>query len=131
QRPVRAHARPCRGRVLMSGEDTVLWRDGGLAEDRWTVVGPDEEVPEAGPIIVPLATWFKLRTRNTLEQWEIGVAIAASEDVSEIESDLDRISLVALDFPKFTAGRSYSAARLLRERYGLEGEIRATGDVLL
>ncbi len=115
----------------MSGEDTVLFRDGRIEQDRWTTAGRDDALPEDGAIIVPLATWFELRTRNTLEQWDIGVSVAAGEDVSEIESDLDRISLVSLDFPKFTDGRSYSAARLLRERYGFEGEIRATGDVLL
>ena len=39
--------------------------------------------------------------------------------------------MVALEFPVFNDGRSYSAARVLRERYGFEGELRAVGDVLL
>jgi uncharacterized protein (DUF934 family) len=38
--------------------------------------------------------------------------------------------LVALVFPKFKDGRAYSQARLLRERYGYRGELRATGEVL-
>jgi uncharacterized protein (DUF934 family) len=38
---------------------------------------------------------------------------------------------VALEFPLFNDGRAYSHARLLRERYGFEGEIRAVGEVLL
>ena len=44
--------------------------------------------------------------------------------------DLPRLSLVALTFPKFRDGRAYSAAALLRERYGFTGEVRAVGDVL-
>ena len=43
---------------------------------------------------------------------------------------LTRLQLIALVFPKFSDGRSYSAARLLRERFGYKGEMRATGDVL-
>ncbi|WP_367185190.1 DUF934 domain-containing protein [Halomonas alkalicola] len=39
--------------------------------------------------------------------------------------------LIAVDFPKFTDGRGYSLARLLRERHGFGGEIRAVGDVLV
>ena len=35
-----------------------------------------------------------------------------------------------MNFPKFGDGRGYSIARLLRERYGFKGELRATGDVL-
>jgi uncharacterized protein (DUF934 family) len=37
---------------------------------------------------------------------------------------------VILDFPKYTDGRAYSQARLLRERHGYRGELRATGNVL-
>jgi len=43
---------------------------------------------------------------------------------------LDRLALVALVFPTFRDGRAYSQARLLRERYGYHGEMRATGQVL-
>jgi uncharacterized protein (DUF934 family) len=38
-------------------------------------------------------------------------------------------ALVAVNFPQFTDGRGYSSARLLRERYGWRGELRAIGDV--
>ena len=40
-------------------------------------------------------------------------------------------ALIALEFPKFRDGRAYSYARLLRERYGFKGELRAVGDVLM
>ena len=50
--------------------------------------------------------------------------------IAELAPYLDRLSLVALVFPQFRDGRAYSQARLLRERYGFRGELRATGQVL-
>ena len=38
--------------------------------------------------------------------------------------------MIAVNFPKFTDGRGYSTARLLRERYDYDGELRAIGDVV-
>jgi uncharacterized protein (DUF934 family) len=50
--------------------------------------------------------------------------------VEDIAADLPRIAVVALVFPKFLTGQAYSSARILRERYHYEGEVRAVGDVL-
>jgi uncharacterized protein (DUF934 family) len=43
---------------------------------------------------------------------------------------LDAVTRINLHFPKFTDGRAYSQAFLLRRRLGFQGEIRATGEVL-
>ncbi len=45
--------------------------------------------------------------------------------------NLDGVDRVDLNFPKFTDGRAFSQAFLLRRRLGFKGEIRATGDVLI
>jgi phosphoadenosine phosphosulfate reductase len=45
-------------------------------------------------------------------------------------ADLPRFDLIALDFPKFSDGRAFSTARLLREKFGYAGELRAVGNVL-
>ena len=50
--------------------------------------------------------------------------------VDAILPDLDRLSLVALSFPKFGDGRAFSKASILRGQHGFKGEIRAVGDVL-
>ena len=50
--------------------------------------------------------------------------------MAELAPHLDRLALVALVFPVFRDGRAFSQARLLRERYGFRGELRATGQVL-
>jgi phosphoadenosine phosphosulfate reductase len=47
-----------------------------------------------------------------------------------IAADLPRLALVAVSFPKFTDGRGYSTARILRDRYKFAGELRAIGDIL-
>ena len=44
---------------------------------------------------------------------------------------LDGVERIDLQFPKFTDGRAYSQAFLLRRRLGFQGELRATGDVLI
>jgi len=60
----------------------------------------------------------------------LGVLWPNSRRVAELEPHLHRLSLVALNFPVFKDGRAYSQARQLREQYGFQGELRATGDVL-
>ena len=52
-------------------------------------------------------------------------------DPLAIEVCLDDVERIDLDFPKFTDGRAYSQAFLLRRRLGFKGDIRATGDVLI
>ena len=56
--------------------------------------------------------------------------IAAGEKIDDIVADLPRFALIALDFPKFSDGRAFSTARLLREKHGFAGELRAIGNVL-
>jgi uncharacterized protein (DUF934 family) len=78
----------------------------------------------------------------TLDQWNkrrdawprairAGVIVPNTVDVEDLHADLRRWSLIALQFPKWTDGRAYSQARLLRTRLRFEGEIRAVGEVLV
>ncbi|MEE2690483.1 MAG: DUF934 domain-containing protein [Pseudomonadota bacterium] len=78
-------------------------------------------------------------TEITLEAFREGVrpeagrfALVLPNDagLEEVAATLDRFAAVVLQFPAFKDGRAYSQARLLRERYGYRGEIRARGDVL-
>ena len=110
-----------------------------IVNDDWTVVRaaedgtlPAVDALPAGKIIVPLALWQAGREQLTASRSaaEIAVWLAAESDPAEIVADFDRIALIAVDFPVFRDGRGYSIARLLRERHGYKGEIRAIGDVL-
>ena len=105
--------------------------DGAVAlEDRFTRVDDDAALPEAGAVLVSLARFGAEKDVLLSRNGELGVWLQSSESPVAIAEDLDRIALVALDFPVFSDGRAYSSARLLRERYGYKGEIRAIGDVL-
>jgi uncharacterized protein (DUF934 family) len=100
-----------------------------LAEDRFTTVADDQEIP-AGDVIVSLAR-FEAEGEGLLSEGrDVGVRLEAHEAVETLAYDLPRIAVVALVFPKFGDGRAYSYARLLRERFGFKGEVRAVGDVL-
>lgn len=99
-----------------------------LVEDPFTKVGDEDPVPQ-GDVIVSLQR-FQAEGRRLLDEGrKIGVRIEPNEDVEELLSDLPRISVVAVVFPKFLHGQGYSSAAILRER-GYAGEIRAVGDVL-
>ncbi len=57
--------------------------------------------------------------------------LVVANDANPFELQLDGVQRIDLHFPKFTDGRAYSQAFLLRRRLGFAGEIRATGDVLV
>lgn len=59
------------------------------------------------------------------------LTLANDADLEAASADLGGIASIALAFPKWTDGRAYSQARLLRVRHGFRGEIRATGEVLV
>lgn len=107
-----------------------LIRNGTVSEDAMVFLADDAPAPESGGIIVSLTRWMNERDALSRRAGQVGVRVEPGEDVTSLEADLARLSLVALAFPKFTDGRSYSKARILRERFGFAGEIRAVGQVL-
>ena len=98
-------------------------------EDPFTYVADDQDIPQ-GDVILTLARFEAEGDRLLSEGRAVGVRLASSEEAEALAYDLPRISLVALEFPKFRDGRAYTNARILRERYGFKGELRALGDVL-
>jgi uncharacterized protein (DUF934 family) len=106
-----------------------------IVADSWRLLrlgqaGELPEVPREGQTIVPLALWLAHREDFLAYPGLSGVWLDANEGPEAIGSDLARLSVIAVNFPKFGDGRGYSIARLLRERYGYRGELRAIGDVL-
>ncbi len=108
--------------------------DGGrIVDDAWTFVDAIEalrDVPDDASVLVPLALWKAERVALLAHTAPLGVRLEASDEPAELAGDLSRLALIAIDFPKFTDGRGYSIARLLRERHGYRGTLRAVGDVL-
>lgn len=107
-----------------------LLKGGALALDPWVVVADDAPLPETGAPIVSLARWQRERAGLRARNGALGVRLPNAASVETIAEDLDRLALVALEFPKFNDGRAFSQARQLRERHFYRGELRATGQVL-
>ena len=109
----------------------IRWRDGRavLAEDPYTAVADEDSIPH-GEVIVSLTRFQQEGERLLGEGRRVGVRVEATEAIEDLAYDLPRISVVALAFPKWGQGQAYSSARLLRERFGYKGEVRAVGDVL-
>lgn len=107
-----------------------LLKNNILVQDSWTVVADDAALPSDGGAIVGLDRWKAegetLKGRNA----PLGITLSSAESPALIAADLNAFQVVRLQFPAFTDGRAYSYARLLRERYGFKGEIRAAGNVL-
>jgi uncharacterized protein (DUF934 family) len=100
-----------------------------LAEDPFTNVGDEQSIPP-GDVIISL-TRFQAEGEVLLgEGRAVGVRLESDEEVEALAYDLPQLAVVALAFRKFGDGRAYSSARLLRERFGFKGEVRAIGDVL-
>ena len=107
-------------------------RDRGISEDLWLHApeGAHGALTDTGAAVtVALADWRQGRARLVGREAPTGVRIGAVDGLDEIVHELDAIALVVFEFSSFTEGRAYSHARILRERHGYRGEIRARGDV--
>jgi uncharacterized protein (DUF934 family) len=109
------------------------WQQLDADPSRWLRAGEDglvPDFPEDADLLVPLALWRARKHDLVARRGRNGVHLEPNEGPEAIAPDLDNIALVAVNFPKFGDGRGYSTARLLRERYRYQGELRAVGDVL-
>ena len=107
-----------------------LVKGGHIVEDSYVRVLDDAPLPDDGPVLLTAQRFLADADELLQRDAAIGVIWPNDRKVAELAPWIDRLSLIALVFPKFKDGRAYSQARLLRERYGFRGELRATGDVL-
>ena len=107
-----------------------LYRAGGFQPDPWITADDDTPLPATGAVIVGKAR-FLAETETLLDRPDaVGVLLVPGESLEGIVGHLDRLPLVVLRIARYADGRPYSVARLLRDRHGYKGELRATGDVL-
>ena len=108
-----------------------LIRNGRVEDDAWVVVRAAaslEALPTGAPVIVPLPLW--LANQDALQgRAGVGVWLAPADDPGVVAHAASQLPVIAVDFPSFGDGRGYSTARLLRERHGYRGELRAIGDI--
>ena len=106
-----------------------------IMDDDWSVLRLSEgDAPESvaipsGKIIVPLKVWQAQR-ELLQHRAELGVWLNSDERAEDLQNDVAKFSVIAVNFPKFADGRSYSIAHHVRARLGYRGELRAIGDVL-
>ena len=102
-----------------------------VVEDRYTRVGDEDALPASGAVLVSLSRFEAERDALLAREGDLGVWLDSDEPPAPLEKDLDRLALIACNFPAFNDGRGFSYARILRERYGYAGEVRAIGEVFL
>lgn len=107
----------------------LLIKNGAVADDIYTAVSDDAPLPD-GAVIVSLKRFRAERETLIDRNSPLGVVLTSDQSPEALGSDIDRLSLVVLEFPKFRDGRAFSWARLLRTRLRFAGEIRARGDFL-
>ncbi len=103
-----------------------LLRDGEVAVDEWRTSS------EAGPgddLMLTFAEWSAERERWLTRPGRLGVVLSPADAVERLAPDLPRLALVGAEFPAPSEGRGYSQGRLLRERFGFKGELRARGQI--
>lgn len=111
-----------------------LIKDGLIVDNTWALIAKAEgdaaavEVP-AGQVLIPVAVW--LAQKDQLQnRTDIGIWFDSDEAADLIGEDANRFAVIGVNFPLFMDGRSFSTARLLRERYGFKGELRAVGNFI-
>jgi uncharacterized protein (DUF934 family) len=107
-----------------------LVKNGEIVADRFQRILDDAAIPASGDVLVPADRFLADPAALALRQGETGVIWPNNRDIDELAPHLGKLSIVALVFPKFQDGRAYSQARILRERLGFRGELRATGQIL-
>ena len=106
-----------------------LLKFGRPIDDLWVTLGDDDPLADA-PMILSLARWQRDREALRGHNGPLGIRLEPGQSPALIADDLSRFGVVVLDFPVFKDGRPFSYARLLRDRHGFTGEVRAAGHVL-
>ena len=105
-------------------------KDGAVVDNSWQLVSADSKILPQGDILVPVSQWQEQQDRLANHLGAVGVWIDSHEEIEAFAESIIGLPVIAINFPKFADGRGFSIARLLRERYGYRGEIRAVGQII-
>ena len=108
-----------------------LLRDRQIVVDDWRYAAEAAELApgESPAVILSFDQWRTERDIWTQRGGRLGVVLLPAHPVESLAADLPQFSLIAAHFLGPSEGRGYTQARLLRERFGFTGELRATGYV--
>ncbi len=107
-----------------------LVKDGAEVPNGWTFVPDGEALPASGPFSVTPARFLALKEGRENGPLPDGVRLGPADDPAPLEPFLGDLCLIEVAFPRYTDGRGFSQAQLLRRRLGYQGELRAVGHVL-
>lgn len=112
-----------------------LIKDRAIVSDVWTLLkestGPEVlEIIPGKNLIVPYEFWQENQLEIAEYNGAIGIWLTSDQVASDLKLQVNLFPVIALNFPVFSDGRSYSNARQIRQEYNYKGELRAIGDVL-
>lgn len=106
-------------------------KKGEIVTSGWVHLPDAEPLPaERVDVTVSLPRFVAEQDALQTHPGRVGVRLRPEDDVEPQLPALLELPLLAIEFPRFTDGRGYSLGRLLRERHGYRGELRAVGNVL-
>ena len=111
-------------------DELTLFKDGGFIADPFRVWAEGDDPSSVRYTHIPLPVFLANRDAVLANPHPVGLLVSPSDNVEDVAGDIGRFASIAILFPAFTDGRGYTSARLLSERYGYRGELRAVGDVL-
>lgn len=114
---------------------TQIILDKQIANDDWSLIADDAALSDAKEVI-NFSRWAAAESTDKealiakRDKGTLGIQLNAGDTADLLAEESKGFALINVEFPKFADGRGYSAARLLRERFAYNGELRAVGDVL-
>lgn len=107
-----------------------VFRNGGFEPDDWRRAADDDALPAEGKAFLSVKRFLAEVEAGTLGNRPVGVVLEPADRVRDLVPHLDRLSAIAIHFPKFNDGRGFShAAQIARTAW--RGELRAIGNVLI
>ena len=107
-----------------------LLESGKQVADAYVRVEDEAPLPESVPAIVSWGRLERDAAQLAGRNAKLGVIVPQGLEPEKLAPYLDRLALVVVQLPKFKDGRAFTTTRILRERYGYKGEIRAVGHIL-
>jgi uncharacterized protein (DUF934 family) len=105
-------------------------KNGALVDDAWQQVSDAAELPSSGAVIVSLERYIEQRAALQARPEGVGIRLRSDQAAQLVAPYVAELPVISIEFPTFKDGRGYTTARLLRERFGYVGQLRAVGDVL-
>lgn len=102
-------------------------KDGGLVEDSWRHLDDADAMPATGDVTVSFSRWLAEKAALSARTGRLGVRLNGNDPLETLGPVAGQFPLLVVEFPAVADGRSFSIARLLRDQYGYQGELRAHG----